>query len=55
MMGDWRELFKNEERLEKVTKADIKRVAEKTFVPSNRTVAVIETAKTPAAPAKGGE
>ena len=55
LTGDWRELFKNEERLEKVTKADIRRVAEKIFVPSNRTVAVIENVKAPAAPAKGGE
>lgn len=56
MMGDWRELFKNEERLEKVTKADIRRVAAKTFVPSNRTVAVIESVKpAPGAAKQGGE
>ena len=55
LMGDWRELFRNEERLEKVTKADIRRVAEKTFVPHNRTVAVIENVKAAPAPAKGGE
>jgi predicted Zn-dependent peptidase len=56
MMGDWRELFRNEERLEKVTKADVRRVAAKTFVPNNRTVAVIESVKPPAGPAKqGGE
>jgi predicted Zn-dependent peptidase len=55
LMGDWRELFKNEERLEKVTKADIRRVAAKTFVPSNRTVAIIENVKAAPAPAKGGE
>lgn len=51
--GDWREVFRNEDRLEKVTKADIRRVAEKTFTPSNRTVAEIESVKAPAAPAKG--
>jgi predicted Zn-dependent peptidase len=50
--GDWREVFRNEERLEKVTKADIRRVAEKTFIPSNRTVTQIESVK-PSAPAKG--
>lgn len=56
MTGDWRELFRNEERLEKVTKEDIRRVATKTFIPSNRTVAVIENVKPANAPAKqGGE
>ncbi len=56
--GDWRELFRNEQRIEKVTKADIRRVANKTFVDSNRTVAMIETTKaTPpsAAPQKKGD
>jgi predicted Zn-dependent peptidase len=50
MFGDWRELFRQVDRIEKVTKADIRRVAQKTFVPSNRTVAVIENVK-PTAPA----
>lgn len=45
--GDWRELFRQVERIDKVTKADIRRVANKTFVDSNRTVGIIETA-TPA-------
>ncbi len=49
--GDWRELFRNVDRIEKVTKADIRRVANKTFVDSNRTVGMIETIK-PAAPPK---
>jgi len=40
--GDWRELFRNVERIEKVTKADIRRVANKTFVETNRTVGIIE-------------
>ncbi len=53
--GDWREVFRNEERLEKVTKADIKRVAAKTFIPSNRTVAEIESVKAPTGAAKGEE
>jgi len=39
--GDWRELFRNVERIEKVTKEDIMRVAKATFVPANRTVAMI--------------
>jgi predicted Zn-dependent peptidase len=53
---DWRELFRSVDRIDKVTKADIRRVANQTFVPTNRTVGIIET-KAPAAPAadqKGG-
>jgi predicted Zn-dependent peptidase len=51
---DWRELFNSVERIDKVTKADIRRVAQKTFVPANRTVGVIESAAPPAAAAAGG-
>ena len=40
--GDWRELFRSVDKMDKVTKADIRRIANKTFVDSNRTVAVIE-------------
>jgi predicted Zn-dependent peptidase len=43
--GDWRELFRSVDRIDKVTKADIKRVANATFYDTNRTVGVIETAK----------
>ena len=50
--GDWRELFREVERIEKVTKADIRRVASKTFVETNRTVGIIETRV--ANPAQGG-
>lgn len=50
--GDWRELFRDIDRIEKVTKADIRRVAQKTFTENNRTVAEIETRK-PAAPSAG--
>jgi predicted Zn-dependent peptidase len=42
--GDWRELFRDVERLDKVTAADIRRVASATFTPNNRTVAMIESA-----------
>jgi predicted Zn-dependent peptidase len=42
MYGDWRELFRNVERMQKVTKEDVRRVAARTFVPENRTVAIIE-------------
>jgi predicted Zn-dependent peptidase len=41
--GDWRELFSSVDRIEKVTKEDIRRVANETFVDTNRTVGVIET------------
>ena len=41
---DWRELFKSVDRIEKVTKADIRRVANQTFVAENRTVGIIEFA-----------
>jgi predicted Zn-dependent peptidase len=55
--GDWRELFRQIQRIEAVSKADIRRVANKTFSEDNRTVGMIETAKaTPAAqPEKGAE
>jgi predicted Zn-dependent peptidase len=42
--GDWRELFRQIQRIEAVTKADIRRVANKTFTEENRTVARMETA-----------
>ncbi len=42
--GDWRELFKSVDRIDKVSKADIRRVANSTFVAANRTVGIIETA-----------
>ncbi|WP_420238433.1 M16 family metallopeptidase [Telmatobacter bradus] len=41
--GDWRELFLQLDRVDKVTKADIRRVANKVFVDSNRTSAEIDT------------
>jgi predicted Zn-dependent peptidase len=49
--GDWRELFKQLDRVDKVTKADIRKVANQVFVDSNRTEGWIETAA-PAATAK---
>jgi predicted Zn-dependent peptidase len=42
--GDWRELFRSVDRIDKVTKADIRRVANQTFQDTNRTVGVIENA-----------
>ncbi len=41
LFGDWREIFRNVERIEKVTKEDIQRVARATFKPTHRTVAMI--------------
>jgi predicted Zn-dependent peptidase len=55
--GDWRELFLQLEKVDKVSKADIRRVANQVFVPSNRTEAWIETesnGKAAAAPQNGG-
>jgi predicted Zn-dependent peptidase len=57
--GDWRELFRDVERIDKVSKADIRRVAEKTFTAENRTVGMIENvtpapASAPVQPSKPG-
>jgi predicted Zn-dependent peptidase len=41
--GNWRELFLQLDKVDKVTKADIRRVANQVFVPGNRTSAQIET------------
>ncbi len=41
--GDWRELFRSVDRIDQVSKADIRRVANETFVETNRTVGIIET------------
>jgi predicted Zn-dependent peptidase len=57
--GDWRALFREVENIDKVTAADVKRVANATFIDKNRTVGKIESIATPAAApaapaAKGG-
>ncbi|MFZ0734073.1 MAG: pitrilysin family protein [Candidatus Sulfotelmatobacter sp.] len=41
--GDWRELFRSVDRIEQISKADIRRVANEVFVDTNRTVGIIET------------
>jgi len=51
LYGDWREMFHTVDKLEKVTKADIRRVAQKTFVDTNRTVGMLETSTSAAATA----
>jgi predicted Zn-dependent peptidase len=43
LYGDWRELFREVDRIDKVTPADVKRVAVATFTPNNRTTARIES------------
>jgi predicted Zn-dependent peptidase len=53
--GDWREIFRGIDRIEKVTPADIRRVAAKTFVESNRTVGMIESTQMAGAAPKGGK
>jgi predicted Zn-dependent peptidase len=59
--GDWRELFRQLDKVDKVSKADIRRVANKTFVDTNRTIAILqfeqpkgEPAQPAAAPGNGG-
>ncbi len=53
--GDWRELFRQLKKVDAVTKADVRRVAAKTFVASNRTAARIEfAAPAPASAAQNG-
>jgi predicted Zn-dependent peptidase len=48
--GDWRELFRRVEKIDRVTKADLRRVANATFRESNRTVGMLESTQL----AKGG-
>ena len=43
--GDWRELFRQIDKIEKVTKEDIRRVANQYFVENNRTSAKIESTR----------
>jgi predicted Zn-dependent peptidase len=54
--GDWREMFRELAKIDAVSKADIRRVAQATFVDTNRTVARIEfeAPAPPAAASKGG-
>lgn len=56
LFGDWRQLFRELDQADKVTKADIRRVANKVFVDSNRTSARIEFTAPPAdaTKSKGG-
>ena len=53
--GDWRELFRSVDRIDQVTKADIRRVANEIFVDTNRTVGIIESGGGRASSGGGGE
>ncbi len=46
-MGDWRLLFLQRDRVEKVTLEQVQKAADKYFIPSNRTVGVFIPEKTP--------
>jgi predicted Zn-dependent peptidase len=43
LFGDWRELFRYLDKIEKVTREDIRRAAQETFRDANRTIAMIVT------------
>jgi predicted Zn-dependent peptidase len=43
--GDWRDIFRQVDRIDAVTAADIRRVAGATFVETNRTVGMIESTR----------
>jgi predicted Zn-dependent peptidase len=51
LTGDWRNLFRQLERIDAVSAPDIQRVATETFQPANRTVGIIE----PVEPSAGAE
>jgi len=51
--GDWGELFRYLDRVDKVTKADIRRVANQAFQDTNRTVGIIETQTASSQPSPG--
>lgn len=55
LYGDWRELFRHVDDIDKVSKADIRRVANATFRESNRTVAILESTQLAAAPPAAGK
>jgi predicted Zn-dependent peptidase len=53
LYGDWREVFRAVDKIDKVSKADLRRVANATFIDSNRTVGMIESTQLAKAPAQG--
>ncbi len=53
--GDWRELFRSVDRIDKVSKADIRRVSNEVFTDTNRTVAIIENSGGGGGSGEGGQ
>src|ERR1700733_14369754 len=53
--GDWRELFRSVDRIDQVTKADIRRFSNEIFVDTNRTIGVIENTGGGGAPGGGDQ
>jgi predicted Zn-dependent peptidase len=51
--GDWRELFRSVDRIDQVSKADIRRIASQVFNDTNRTVGMIENAGPGGTPHQG--
>ncbi|MGD0921743.1 MAG: pitrilysin family protein [Terriglobia bacterium] len=52
LFGDWHELFRRVEKIDQVTAADVRRVANKTFLDSNATVGYLESTQLAGSPAK---
>ena len=50
-----RELFREVDAIDKVTAADVKRVAKEVFVPNKRTVAYVESTRTAPKTAGGAQ
>jgi predicted Zn-dependent peptidase len=50
LYGDWRELFREIDRFDRLGKADVRRVAGATFTTANRTLATLVTRAAPPAP-----
>jgi predicted Zn-dependent peptidase len=55
LFGNWRQLFRHVDDIEKVSKADLRRVAQAIFIDSNRTVGMIESSKLAKAGASEGK
>jgi predicted Zn-dependent peptidase len=55
LFGDWRELFRHVDEIAKVSKADIRRAANATFVESNRTIGMIESTQLAQATSAAGK
>ena len=53
--GDWREVFQHVDRIEKVSKEDLRRVANAVFTDNNRTVGLLESTQLAKATAAGKE